>query len=224
MLDWSDNFRPLLGPSMHAVYEWPGQAPKLPPGVAGILGSSAQSYEGKARTNCTWFTAYLLGNGFPGVKFTTAQWQGWQISAGREHYDGLRYGPRVCDEWGVVVRDLHEPALDNLPVGGVYLAQTIRPKNDASGKEVLYGHSFLILDCDVPTRRLLTLESNSGEGLNGVGFGGIGNLRTTNAADWINRAASNTWERRVTSASEWYVAKLAIDHASVLAWIEEQQS
>ena len=38
------------------------------------------------------------------------------------------------------------------------------------------GHAFLILDYDAPTDRVLTLESNSAHGLDGVGFRKLGNL------------------------------------------------
>lgn len=59
------------------------------------------------------------------------------------------------------------------------------------------GHTFLIVDHHVPSDRVLTLESNRGFGLDGVGFRKFGNLR--NRSDnrppeaWWENPAAPTW-------------------------------
>jgi len=62
------------------------------------------------------------------------------------------------------------------------------------------GHTFLVVDHDPDTDRVLTLESNSSGSykLDGVGFRGIGNLRDVGGeppADWRDREEAWTWER-----------------------------
>jgi hypothetical protein len=202
---WSE-FTPLLGPAMDATYSLTkAQMPEFPPGVTFL----ASKYRGRSRTNCTMFTAYFLGNGF-GAPFTLEQWNEWQVAKGAEPGLYEHYGPGVCDEWGVGAL-MPKGAV---PRGGVYLIQSFTdwPK----------GHSWLVLDYDEATGKILTLESNTkGSGLNGVGFGGLGPIRSTNAHDWKNRV-SMTWEGRTKGYSQIHMARLDIDHASVLAWLESQ--
>lgn len=60
------------------------------------------------------------------------------------------------------------------------------------------GHTFLIVDHHETTDRILTLESNSGYTLDGVGFRALGNLRETGGAppaEWWNDARSWTWQK-----------------------------
>ncbi len=60
------------------------------------------------------------------------------------------------------------------------------------------GHTFLIIDHHEETDRVLTLESNSGYKLNGVGFRAIGNLRDFGGAppdQWWNIESLWTWKR-----------------------------
>jgi hypothetical protein len=210
MLNWSETFRPLLGPAMNAVYEWPGQTPKLTPSMRKAIGSKASTYEGKKRTNCTWFTAYFIGTGMD-VDFTeNAAWVRWQIAKG-ENYDYRGYGPGVCADQGLGT--LCKPGAK--PTGGVFLIQTLGTWP--------YGHSWIVLDHCPGTDRILTLESNTaGSGLDGVGFGGLGPIRTTNAANWQQRTTMQ-WTKRTKSAREVHMTKLNIDHASVRAWIAEQK-
>lgn len=203
--NWSE-FVPFLGPAMLAKYSLSGgQVPAAPPGASFIRGQ----YVGKKLTNCSMFSAYLLGFGF-NIDFTLDQWTNWQLSRGPSEgaYDG--YGPRVVCEWGVA----EMCPKGALPKGGVYLIQsfTTWPK----------GHSWLVLDYDEATGKILTLESNTkGSGLDGVGFSDLGPIRSTNARDWKNRTKM-TWEGRTKGYSQIHMARLAIDHASVLEWIAGQ--
>jgi hypothetical protein len=60
------------------------------------------------------------------------------------------------------------------------------------------GHTFVIVDHHDETDRILTLESNSGYKLNGVGFRAIGNLRDVGGAppdQWWNDNSLWTWQR-----------------------------
>lgn len=197
---WSA-FNPLLGPAMAATYAMPGQVPTLPQGV-----HLSSSYVGGERTNCSMFSAYFVGCGF-NATFSGDQWSRWQVPADG---DPKGYGPGVTVEWGV--GEMMPPG--SVPKNGVYLLQTFTafPK----------GHSWMVLDYDEASGKILTLESNTyGSGLNGVGFGSLGPIRSNNAHDW-RRRVSMTWEGRIASASEVHMARLAIDHDSVLAWIADQ--
>ena len=204
-LDWN-TFVPLLGPASKATYSLSSpQIPKAPPGVDFL----SSKYIGTETTNCSMFTAYLLGCGF-GVPFALEQWKEWQLSRGAEKslYNG--YGPKVVSDWGV--GELCAPG--TIPKDGVYLIQsfTTWPK----------GHSWIVLDYDEESDKILTLESNTaGSGLNGVGFGGLGPIRSTNANRWIHKT-NMTWRNRTANYTEVHMAKLAIDHQSVRDWIGKQ--
>ncbi len=120
------------------------------------------------------------------------------------------YGPGVVGDWGVGTL----MPKNSIPKDGVYLIQTFSswPK----------GHSWIVLDYDESTGKILTLESNTGgSGLNGVGFADLGPIRSTNAHNWKQRV-NTTWSKRVGGASQVYMARLDIDHKSVLDWISSQ--
>lgn len=201
-LSWND-FAPLLGPAQAASYQLSGaQMPEFPPGVTFL----PSKYLGRETTNCTMFTSYILGNGF-GIPFSLDQWNEWQVAKGADKTAYRGYGPVVASEWGV--GELMPKG--SLPKDGVYLIQsfTTWPK----------GHSWLVLDYDEATDKVLTLESNTrGFGLDGIGFAGLGPVRSTNAKDWKTRS-SVTWASRTKGYSEIYMAKLSIDHQTVLDWI-----
>ena len=199
---WSDFSRwlPQINDATYSLSN--AQLPVFPPGVSSFLSSR---YLGDSRTNCTMFTAYFLGCGFDAT-FSMDDWVRWQISGGQTYmYQG--YAPGVVAGWGLG----EICASGSKPEGGVYLVQTM--------KGWPYGHSWMVLDYDAGTDQILTLEANTaGAGLDGVGFGGLGPIRHTNAADWRQRT-SMTWESRISTASELVMARLAIDHQSVLDWI-----
>lgn len=79
------------------------------------------------------------------------------------------------------------------------------------------GHTFIIVDHHKETDRVLTLESNSAYGLNGVGFRGIGNLRDFNSPpeEWWKREDLWTWER-IKSAYKF--RKQAALNVTELSW------
>ena len=204
--DWNKRFVPLLGPSMEATYSLrSAQMPKFPPGVTFL----PSKYEGESRTNCSLFTAYFVGNGM-GIGFNLDQWNEWQVAKGGDESKYSGYGPKVCADWNVGTL---MPA-GAVPKDGVYLVQSFT--------EWPRGHSWLVLDYDEPTGKILTLESNtSGTGLNGVGFMGLGPIRSTNAGDWKNRVRS-TWESRTKNYGQIHMARLEINHQTVLDWVSSQ--
>ncbi|RJS14254.1 hypothetical protein DRW03_35245 [Corallococcus sp. H22C18031201] len=60
------------------------------------------------------------------------------------------------------------------------------------------GHTFLVVDFDAATDKVLVLESNAAFGLDGVGYRGLGNLRDIDLqppADWWTRSEVWTWRR-----------------------------
>ena len=200
--DWA-SFVPLLGSAMNATYSLSGaQVPKTPPGASFLQ----KKYIGSKRTNCSMFSAYFLGCGFGGP-FTRDHWYRWQLAGGKS-YSYRGYGPGVCVDWGVA----EMMPKGALPVGGVYLLQIMKgwPR----------GHSWMVLDFDEATGKFLSLEANTkGTGLNGVGFWDLGPIRSTNARGWKSRVKT-TWEKRLKPTTEVSMARLAIDHQSVLDWIE----
>lgn len=197
------SFAALLGPAQAATYSLTeGQIPRPPPGVNFL----PSKYIGPTYTNCSMFTSYLLGNGFGGP-FTKDQWLEWQVAKGADPKAYRGYCAAVACEWGVAA--MQPPGA--IPKGGVYLLQTFTtwPK----------GHSWLILDYDETTGKILPLEANTeGSGINGVGFGGLGPVRTTSPKNWKSRTTM-TWKSRTAGSSQIYMARLAIDHQSVLEWI-----
>lgn len=196
-------FVPLLGPAAAATYSLTGgQIPKAPPGVTFL----SSKYIAPTYTNCSMFTAYLLGNGFGGP-FSKEQWLEWQVAKGADPKAYRGYGPSVVADWGVGA--VQPPG--SVPKGGVYLVQsfTTWPK----------GHSWLVLDYDEATGKILPLEANTKDsGLDGVGFGGLGPIRSTDAKGWKNRTKM-TWKGRTAGCSQVHLARLAIDHKTVLEWI-----
>jgi hypothetical protein len=204
LYDW-DKFYPLLASAQSATYDLTdAQVPTFPPGVDFL----PSRFLGEDKTNCTMFTSYLIGNGF-GIPFSVDQWKEWQVAKGATESIYRGYGPAVTSEWGVG-QIMPQGAL---PIDGVYLIQSFSrwPR----------GHSWLVIDYDQATDQVLTLESNTaGFGLDGVGFAGLGPLRTADTKDWKSKVKT-TWKSRTRTYSQIFMAKLSIDHASVLAWLEK---
>lgn len=194
-----DQFVPYLEAIAPARYNLTEpQIPQQPPGVnflSRILGTD--------RTNCSTFTAYLLGCGF-GVEMSKDDWLRWQIAKGLDaNYEG--YGPGVCVDLG-----LGEWA-SGLPRDGVYLMQTFT-KWPA-------GHSWLVLDYDPSTDKALTLEANSKGGIDGVGFWDAGSFRNVDQLGSWTEQVSMTWTKRMSWYSDSFMCKLNIDHNTVRAWL-----
>lgn len=219
MRDWS-YFASLLPIVASARYRQPGQVPDVP-GDFGV----ASKFVGTTYTNCTMFDAWLVARGF-GVKFTLAQWKRWQVY----DYDpgSPGYGPGVCAEMnlGYPVDPADYPSSLK---GGVYLFQTFHQEPQQNRPDTWGGHSGLVLDCagDGLDDKILILEANTARvGLDGVGFRGLGPIRSTNAGGW--RTKSKTTRRSMFETSPGHsrpvrLVKLYIDHDSVLRWLAAQE-
>ena len=200
--DWFD-FVDLLHPAKSASYSLTGgQVPKFPPGVTFL----SKKYLGEKYTNCSMFTAYFLGNGFK-ADFTLDSWLEWQIARGSDPSLYYGYGPGVVNTWGLG-KIMPKGAV---PKKGVYLLQTF--------SEWPRGHSWIVLDYEESTGKMLTLESNTKAfGLDGVGYADLGPVRSTHPKGWRDRVKT-TWAARTKGYSQIHMDKLAIDHRSVRAWI-----
>lgn len=78
------------------------------------------------------------------------------------------------------------------------------------------GHTFIILDYHEPTDRVLTLESNSGYNLDGVGYRVIGNIadHPHPTAQWWEDERLWTWERVKSAYAFRKQAKLKVKNVS----------
>jgi len=149
------------------------QAPSNPPGMK-------LRRIGQEKSNCVLFTSWLISNAFEGVQFSRNDWRLWMCSGdaiGRDRVPG--FGPRVCMDWGIT---------KNGPVGnGPWLVQTFTQRG---------GHSYIVLDHDEATGKILTLESNAW--INGNGWHQIGPLRDVlnPGPDWADEVRQ-TWDNRI---------------------------
>jgi len=111
------------------------------------------------------------------------------------------WGPRVAIEWG---------AGTTAPGDGPCLIQYF---TQGGG-----GHSLIVVDYDPETDKILTLESNSAYGLNGCGWGEIGNLRDVfnPGPDWTKKV-TQTWQSRFGSKVALHVARLNL--TGVREWL-----
>ncbi len=172
------------------------QYPSNPPGIK-------LKNIGTETTNCT-VTAWLLGWAFAGVSFTKAQWSLWMVSSADQGNVPTvpNWGPRVAIEWG---------AATTAPGDGPYLIQYFTETG---------GHSLIVVAYDEETDKILTLESNSAYGLDGCGWGEIGNLRDVSnpGPDWTKKV-TQTWTSRFGSKVALHVARLHI--TGVQDWLEQ---
>lgn len=172
------------------------QCPSNPPGI------SLRNI-GDSTTNCCTMTGWLLGWAFPGVSFTSKQWSLWMVSTTDSgNVPTLpNWGPRVALEWG---------AATTAPGDGPCLIQYF---TDSGG-----GHSLIVLDYDPDTDKILTLEANNAYGLDGAGWGDIGNLRDVfnPGPDWMD-SVSQTWTGRIQSKAAVHVARLNL--TGVREWL-----
>ncbi len=80
------------------------------------------------------------------------------------------------------------------------------------------GHTFLIVDHDPATDRVLTLESNRGFGLDGVGYRSLGNLRDHVAngppPEWWRNPTAPTWAQICAFYAERKLAALKVTNHS----------
>ena len=112
------------------------------------------------------------------------------------------YGPSVAMDWGIAT---------TAPGRGVWLVQYFT----ATG-----GHSMLVVDHNEDDK-ILTLEANSAYGLDGAGWGEIGNLRDVPnpGLRWMD-SVTQTWESRMDGKVGVHAARLAVDPASVKRWLK----
>lgn len=150
-------------------------------------------------TNCVQFTSWLLSYAFEGVSFTSEQWKLWMVSTDD---DGAvpNWGPRVVMEWG---------AGTTAPGEGAYLLQYFTNTG---------GHSLIVLDYDVETDKILTLEAVGS--IDGAGWGQIGPLREVlnPGPNWIDRV-TQTWSNRIETKVGVHMVRLSIDVESIKTWL-----
>lgn len=175
------------------------QCPSNPPGMS-------LKNIGNDTTNCVQFSAWLLSYAFEGVRFTKTQWSKWMVSGDLQGKPPVvpNWGPRVVLEWG---RGTTEPGK------GAYLIQSF-----TSGG----GHSYLVIDHDEESGKILTLEATSALNLNGAGWAQIGNLRDVHnpGPDWKDKV-TQTWESRIQRPNvAVHMVRLAIDPQSIQEWLE----
>jgi len=174
------------------------QTPVQPNGIR--LNSSVV---GDETINCTQFTTFMVSQAFK-TKWTSDQWARWQ-NTGRQKktLDVPNYGPRVALDWGVATTS---------PGKGPLLIQYFT----ATG-----GHSLIVLVHDEKSDKILTLESNSYYGIDGVGWAGIGNLRDVPnpGANWMDKT-TQTWESRIQGKLAVHSVRLHIDSNSIQEWLE----
>jgi hypothetical protein len=170
------------------------QAPSNPPGV------SLRNI-GTETTNCVLFTGWIVALAF-GTRYSGSQWSEWMVSTSAGTVSP-KWGPRVCLEWGIGT---------TAPGEGIWLVQYFT----ASGG----GHSMLVVDYDQETDKILTLESNSAYGLDGCGWGDLGNLREVfNPGPYWRDGVSQTWKSRIDSKAQVFCVRLNVDPKSVQDWL-----
>ena len=174
-----------------------GQTPVQPNGVR-----LSSSVVGDETINCTQFTTFLVSQAFK-TRWTSDQWARWQ-NTGRQQptKDVPNYGPRVALDWGVAT---------TAPGPGAWLIQYFTETG---------GHSLIVLAHDPESDKILTLESNSYYGIDGVGWGGIGNLRDVPnpGADWQSKT-TQTWKSRIEGKLAVHAVRLHVEPESIQQWL-----
>ena len=177
-----------------------GQIPEQPRGV-----SLKPVLVGSETINCTQFTTWVVSNTFE-TTFSSRQWATWQVSSDAAETGRIpNYGPRVAVEWGIG---------STRPGKGPWLVQFF------TSTKTFAGHSMLVIDHDPETDKILTLEANLAYGLNGVGWGEIGNLRDVlnPGKDWPTKVRQ-TWASRLASKPALHIVQLSIDPDSIQEWL-----
>lgn len=188
---------PQMMPQQYRLHD--AQCPSNPPGVK-------LKNIGDEWTNCVQFTSWLLAYSFRGVQFSGDQWSRWMVGGSLQGTPPIvpNWGPKVILEWGCGT---------TAPTRGAYLIQYFTSTG---------GHSLIVVDRDPATDKILTLESNSGFGLNGAGWGEIGNLRDVlnPGLSWTEKV-SQTWESRFGSKVAVHMVRLSICADSIQSWLAE---
>ena len=160
------------------------------------------SVVGKQTINCTQFTTFLVSQAFK-TRWSSDQWARWQNTGlQKKTLNVPNYGPRVALDWGVAT---------TAPGRGPFLIQYFTETG---------GHSLIVLVHDPDTDKILTLESNSHFGINGVGWGGIGNLRDVpNPGPKWQSKTTQTWKSRIGSKLAVHTVRLHVDPISIQQWL-----
>jgi len=154
---------------------------------------------GQERITCSPMTAWTLASVFH-KSLSLDQWNRWQVNPRTP-----RYSCGVAEELGIGER------WHGLPERCVYLCHYER--GDGT------GHDMLVLDYHAESGRFLTLEANCAHKVNGVGWRGIGNLRSSKpTATWYTSPAVPTWDT-ISRYPEVCLTRLRIDHSGVLSWL-----
>ena len=197
LVEWSDvvELLPQMLPQQYQLSK--AQCPSQPIGVS-------VKRIGQQTTNCVLFTAWVLCHAFK-KPFSSSQWKSWMVSeepSGVPQVPG--YGPRVVMDWDCGTTEFK---------GGPWLVQYFTNTG---------GHSMLVVAHHEETGKILTLESNSSFGLNGCGWGDIGNLRDCfNPGPNWHEKVTQTWASRLDSKRAVHVVQLDISSASVSSWLQE---
>ncbi|RKH72953.1 hypothetical protein [Corallococcus aberystwythensis] len=145
------------------------------------------------RNNCCTFVEALTVKAFSGAHGAEFEWDSRRhrqmMVASTEDY----FSPvTAAIESGMAIL----PPSEDTPPHPWTLIQGWRKQWDS-------GHTFLVVDHHVATDKVLLLESNAYEGLNGVGFRNLGNLRDLGVdllgdkplGEWWHRDDVWTWRR-----------------------------
>ena len=189
---------PQMMPQKYTLHD--AQCPSNPPGVS--LRDIGDEW-----TNCVQFTSWLLALAFDGVSFSGSQWSRWMVGGDLQGKPPIvpNWGPKVVLDWGCGTTE---------PGKGAYLIQSFT----SSG-----GHSYIVVDHDEETGKILTLEATNVSKLNGAGWAQIGNLRdvVNPGPNWKDKV-TQTWEGRVQNPNvAVHRVRLAIDHQSIQDWLAE---
>jgi hypothetical protein len=188
--------------------------PRYPYSLPGIPDSLL---EPPAANNCCTFVEALLVKAWRDVRGSAFRWT-------RTRHNQMMitditdpFSPITCVVQAGMGAAVRSP--DLLPEPWT-IAQAWRRGPDGGGWSG--GHTFLVLDTDLDTQRVLTLESNDYYGMDGPGFRGLGDLDDFPGqhpgARWRDRGGLWTWSHFRQVYPYMKLAKLAV---SDVRWIAE---
>lgn len=168
---------------------------------------------------CNSFTQALITEAwfrrYPQLRWSFDNWRGhiivnvWDSTANTVGFDP--YGPMAETLQGdgtvtmsvpVDINDGRLPPRWSLVQGWSTWAPTSANGQSADAGTIA-GHSFIVVDCQPDTGKLLTLEANSGYDLNGVGFRRIGNISNEKVSEIITPNRDRLWiEKEVVTWDE----------------------
>lgn len=188
-IDWTDD--PFSIPEGALVklldkfhpYHYTTRGARYPYPIEGVSLGQAPPYQ----NNCCTFVEAIVAGAWQAVHGSQAKWSA-----------------RLHSLMMILTEDLFGPITAIADAGmGVELADPDAPPHPWTAiqgwtRGNRSGHTFLILDYDVESDRVLTLESNSAHKLDGVGFRNLGNLASQPGgrppANWWTLDSMPTWE------------------------------